>query len=162
MSFRHKDVLCASSAKLSRRKIVVPPKPAPFISDNAKISKIAELLAEAYMVRHDILPFRASLDIGTDILTEHRGIFKRVQVKGQATDGKSPETFTFPTRRIEGGVRTPYQLDELDAFVFVHTELLKFFIMPAADIITSSRYTITFGPSSHSQWENAWWVLKTT
>lgn len=157
----HRDVLRRGEARLSRRKLAVPPPPPAFLPESTKISKMAEFLAEAYMVCNDILPFRASLDVGTDIVTEHLGIFKRVQVKGQASDGKSPDSFTFPTCRYENGVRTPYRPGEIDAFVFVHTQELLFFVMPAAPIIASKQCTITFSPTSHSKWKDAWWVLKT-
>lgn len=158
----HRDPPRSKLVALSRQKLAVPPEPAAFIPENARISKAAEFLAEAYMVQNNILPFRTSLDIGTDIVTQHWDIFKRVQVKGQSTDGKSEDTFTFSTRRYEQGIKKAYRPGELDAFVFVHTGLLRFFIVPADEIVDSGRYTITFGPNSHQRWENAWWVLKTT
>lgn len=161
MSGSHRDVLRTKDVRLSRRKkLDLLPEPPPFISESAKISKMAEFLAEAYMVFNDIHPFRSSLDVGTDILAQHHGIYNRVQVKGQATDGKAADTFTFPTCRYENGVRTPYRPGELDAFVFVHTQAMRFFVVPAKLIIDSGQCTITFSPTSHSKWEGAWWVLK--
>lgn len=160
MAAKHTDVHRATPVKLSRSKFSAPEPVVPFISDTARISTLAELMAKVEMLRNDIMPCEPATDIGTDIVTQHRHILKRVQIKGQATDGKSPHTFTFSTRRNELNGKRAYEPDELDAFVFVHTECRRFFIVPARKIVESGRYTITFGPNSHNKWENAWWVLK--
>lgn len=162
MTKKRTDALKAYRAQ-KKRKLKAPAasRPKMFVPRSTLISKLAELMAEVQMLRNQIIPCRTAVDIGTDIVTHHWDVMKRVQVKGQATDGKSKDTYTFPTCRYEFGVKKPYALGELDAFVFVHTEEEKFFIMPADDIIKSGRHTITFGPNSHQQWENAWCVLKT-
>lgn len=131
------------------------------LADSVRISRLAELMAEAELLRNHIVPCRPVIDIGTDVITHYGGVLKRVQVKGQATDGKNEHTFTFSTCRNEPDGKRPYKHNEIDAFIFVHTESARFFIVPAAGIIASGRCTITFSPTSHPQWENAWRVLKT-
>lgn len=155
--------------KRRRAKKIEPPTAAAvigaparlFVPESARISRLAEFMAEAAMLRHDILPYRTSIDIGTDIITHHWSVLRRVQIKGQATNSRLPDTFTFSTCRNELTGKRPYRHDEIDAFIFVHTELARFFVVPAPDIIASGRRTITFSPTSHQQWENAWWILKT-
>lgn len=147
-------------AGLTRQRLTVPPPPAPFIRETTRISALAELLARVELLRNDILPCCPQIDIGTDLVTQHHNVLKRVQIKGQATNGRSPDTFTFSTRRNDLEGKQVYRPDELDVFIFVHTELIRFFVVPAERLIDSGRYTITFGPNSHMQWENAWWLLK--
>lgn len=129
------------------------------IPAGTRVSRIAELMAEVALLRNAIVPCRPAIDIGVDLVTCCGGVLKRVQVKGQATNGKNEDTFTFSTCRCENGVRTPYKPGEIDAFIFVHTEKARFFIVPAATIIRSKRCTITFSPTVHDYWENAWCVL---
>lgn len=131
------------------------------ISAATRTSRIAEIMAEAALLRQAIVPCRPAIDIGTDIVTHYGDVLKRVQIKGQATDGKNENTFTFSTCRNEAAGRRPYKLNEIDAFIFVHTEKARFFIVPAADIIASRRCTITFSPTTHEDCEEAWWVLQT-
>lgn len=134
--------------------------PQQLIPDSTLISRMAELMAELSLIREHILPYRRSLDIGTDIITHYGDVLKRVQVKGQASKGRGEHTFTFSTCRNELGVKRPYRPNEIDAFIFVHTEAERFFVMPADQIIASKRCTITFSPTSHPDWEDAWWILK--
>jgi hypothetical protein len=159
MTRRSKAPPCVP-VKLTRAKLAAIEPPPQYIPDNLCVSFLSSLLARIEMLRHDIMPCGPEGDLGTDVVSQHHSVLKRVQIKGQATDGKSPDTFTFSTCRNDAGGKRPYRLDELDAFVFVHTGCERFFVVPAAPIIKSGRYTITFGPNSHSQWENAWWVLK--
>ncbi|NDD52630.1 hypothetical protein EBZ39_01915 [bacterium] len=144
---------------LSRTKLIVPTEPAPFIPPTVRICKMAELMVHAEMLKNDIMPSIPVADIGTDCLTQHWDILKRVQIKGQEVDLKFPGRLTFSTRRRSRAFSEGYEDNELDAFVFVHTELRRFFIVPA-NRISPDRHKITFGPNSHSQWEGAWWVLK--
>ena len=144
---------------ISRAKLVVPPEPAAFIPQTVRVCKVAELMAHTEMLKNDIMPSIPVADIGTDCLTQYWDILKRVQIKGQEVDARFPGRLTFSTRRRSRAVSEGYADNELDAFVFVHTELRRFFIVPASRI-SPERHKITFGPNSHSQWENAWCVLK--
>lgn len=136
-----------------------PSKAALFIPHSARIARIGELLVEIELLRNDILACKMCPDIGTDYLTQHRDVLKRVQIKSQEADSKFPGRLTFSTRRSGSSANSSYADNEIDTFIFVHTELRRFFIVPAVKI-SPQRHKITFGPNSHSQWEAAWWVLK--
>lgn len=158
MSSARRDGLKRSIIKNSRLA-GTPATARMFVQPNAKTSSLAEMLGFVQMMRHDILAYKPFIDVGADIITQHHHVLKRVQVKGQATDSKE-SGFTFPTTRTDKTGRVMYKPGELDAFVFVHTVFERFFVVPAEVIIDAGRRTITFGPHSHQEWENAWWLLK--
>lgn len=142
--------------------LVIPTAPAvrrAFIPPSARISRIGELMVEIQLLRNDIMACKMCPDIGTDYLTQHYDVLKRVQIKSQEADAKFPGRLTFSTRRSGPSEYSSYADNEIDAFIFVHTELARFFVVPATRI-SPKRHKITFGPNSHAQWENAWCVLK--
>ncbi len=157
-----------NAKKLVPSPAIKKPKKAPLPTGSSHptvVGAIAEGMAEAEMLRHGIMPFRPLIDIGVDRVTCCGPILKRVQIKGQQVASRRRNgSLRFETvrgRKVSGRT-TPskgYAPDELEAFIFVHTELQLFYIVPA-DRISSDRRSITFGPNSHSQWLNAWWVLK--
>lgn len=154
---------------MDAKSLVVPatlkvPKPAaPKFAHTVVVGEIAERLVEIEMLRNNIMPCKPVIDIGVDRVTYFGDILKRVQIKGQEADAQHSGRLTFCTRRRKvsptSAISKSYGVNELDAFVFVHTELLRFFVVPAS-AIGPTRHKITFGPNSHSKWQDAWWVLK--
>lgn len=139
------------------------PEPPPAFAKSMVVGEIAERMAEIEMLRHNIMPCKPVIDVGVDRVTYYGDILKRVQIKGQEADVKDPNRLTFCTRRRKVGptvqISESYAVNELDAFVFVHTDLRRFYVVPASKI-SPARHKITFGPNSHSYWQDAWWVLK--
>ena len=149
-------------------KVLVPPVPdvetlGPNFSklpDAHVIAAIAENMAENEMFRHGIMPCVPRFDIGVDRITYFGDVIKRVQIKGQETKKRRiDKSYVFDLRRSTNGTTTGYRKNELDAFVFVHTELRLFYIIPASKILPDQT-SVTFSDSVRQQWQNAWWVLK--
>lgn len=122
-------------------------------------------MAIAEMYDHQIVPCVPLLDIGYDLIAAHNHVLKRVQVKATKIDPeKTNGLFTFSVKRRKNTrwnkkepVWNSYEDNEIDTFIFVHTELRQFFIVPASEI-EYSRHKISF--SLTSEWNDAWHVLK--
>lgn len=125
-------------------------------------------LVIAEMYEHQIVPCVPLMDIGYDLIAAHNNVLKRVQVKATKVEPESSNgLFTFSVRRRKNcrNQRPPnstssalYADNEIDTFIFVHTELRQFFIVPG-DEIEYSRHKISFMLTS--PWNDAWHVLKT-
>ena len=120
-------------------------------------------MAIAEMCEHNILPCTPFVDIGFDIVSVHQSVLKRVQVKSTSIDpAKTNGRFEFcvkrrkDRRRYDNNNTSFYPDDFIDAFIFVHTKLRLFFVIPAAKI--ASRHKISF--LLDSPWRDAWDVLK--
>lgn len=123
-------------------------------------------LAMAEMCSRNILPCTPFIDIGFDLISAYRHVLKRVQVKATSVHpSKNNGNFTFSVKRRKNwrldkknapGSRS-YEDNEIDVFIFVHTTMQLFFVVPA-DEIDYQRHKISF--SLDSQWRNAWNVLK--
>lgn len=122
-------------------------------------------LAIAEMYDHQIVPCVPLMDIGYDLIAAHNHVLKRVQVKATSVAPERPNgllTFSVKRRKaMKANQKTvaaiSYTGDEIDAFIFVHTKMHVFFIVPA-DQIKYSRYKISF--SLTSRWRDAWHLLK--
>jgi hypothetical protein len=147
-----------------------PPQPktlhtAPLSSRAA--GTIGEMMAAIEMLRHGIVCCEPVLDIGVDMMTFFGAVMKRVQIKAQLADEKMPGKLTFcVTKRKSGmnrnGIYMPspavsYADGEVDAFVFVHTELRRFYVVPASEVV--NKYKMTF--NLDSKWADAWYILQT-
>jgi len=123
-------------------------------------------MAISEMYDHHIVPCVPLIDIGYDLVVAHNNVLKRVQVKSTAVaPNKKTGSITFSTRRRKTcrKQREPdvtndcYARKEIDAFIFVHTRLQLFFIIPGA-MISGTRHKISFGPDS--RWRDAWALLQ--
>ena len=121
-------------------------------------------LAIAEMCDHQIVPCEPKFDIGYDLVAAHNSILKRVQIKSTSIPPAGNGSFTFSVKRRKNWVvdnnnvpAISYKDNEIDVFVFVHTKLHVFFVVPAAEI-DYGRYKISFLPGS--PWRDAWHVLK--
>jgi hypothetical protein len=135
------------------------------LSPNNRVAAIAAHMAYEQMLRRHIVPHTSSsVDFGVDVLTLYgRDVMKRVQIKGQEVQPADDQSLTFPITRSKApkslvGKSRAYDPLALDAFIFVHIELRRYFVVPMLEL---ARHTssITFSPNSHSQWEDAWDVL---
>lgn len=118
------------------------------------------------MYEHKIVPCVPLIDIGYDLVVAYNGILKRVQVKSTSVaPHKKTGSITFSTRRrktcrkqrIPSPDNDCYGHREIDAFIFVHTKLQRFFIMPG-NRISGLRHKISF--TADSPWRDAWDVLQ--
>lgn len=122
-------------------------------------------LAISEMYDYQIVPCVPLLDIGYDLIAAHNEVINRVQVKSTGVLPQKPgASITFSTRRRKTcrqqrenpGATDCYGDQEIDAFVFVHTRLSMFFVVPA-EVIATTRHKISFAPDS--PWRDAWFVL---
>lgn len=128
---------------------------------------IGEMMAAIEMLRHGIIGCEPVIDIGVDMITFFDKVMKRVQVKSQLADEKRPGKLTFCVTKRKSGMQrngvyvsspaVSYEDGELDAFVFVHTELKRFYVVPAGEVV--NKYKMTFGVDS--KWADAWYILQT-
>jgi len=138
--------------------------PRPLVLPHStRVTGIAQHMVYQQMLRHDIVPFpSADLDFGVDLLTLYRGnVIRRVQIKGQEAVPANEQALKFSLTRYnkKKGSSQVYDPAALDAFVFVHTELHRYFVVPMA-VIRRYKGSITFSPGCNSRWEDAWEVLK--
>jgi|LakMenEpi03Aug12_release.lakeMendotaPanAssembly.Ray.scaffolds.fasta_scaffold261313_4 hypothetical protein len=123
-------------------------------------------LVIAEMYEHQIVPCVPLLDIGYDLIAAHNNVLNRVQVKSTAVKTETTNGLcSFSVRRHKScrfrrqkpGKTSQYSENEIDVFIFVHTELRQFFIVPGAEILYC-RHKISFLPDS--VWRDAWHILK--
>jgi hypothetical protein len=127
-----------------------------------------EALTQAELLGQEIVPCFPKIDIGVDLVSVHKNIVKRIQVKAtESLKAVRHSSTSFCLVRQKSGVhrggvymKTPskaYDHADVDAFVFVHNLLRLFFVVPAREI-DLSRHKISF--KANSRWANAWDVLK--
>lgn len=121
-------------------------------------------LAIAEMYDHQIVPCEPKFDIGYDLVAAHNSTLKRVQVKSTSIAPTRSGIFYFSIKRRKNAQvdnnnmpAISYRDNEIDVFVFVHTKLHLFFIVPASEI-DYGKHKISF--LRGSLWHNAWHVLK--
>lgn len=138
--------------------VAAPPERLLAPSNSDRITMIAHHMAYQEMLRHDVVPYPASAaDYGIDLLTLADGqVMKRVQIKAQEVMPDDAFRLKFSTSRSDG---RPYAAHSLDAFIFVHIELRRYFVVPM-DEMRQHKSSITFSPDRHGHWEDAWHVLK--
>jgi len=125
-------------------------------------------LTHAELLAHEILPCFPAIDIGFDLVSAHKNVLKRIQVKAmESTKTVTNNGVTFCLSRNKSGssrngVYAPapcrrYTAHDADVFVFVHNILRLFYVVPTS-VLDFSRHKISFKPDS--KWANAWDVLR--
>jgi hypothetical protein len=125
-------------------------------------------LTHAELLAHEILPCFPAIDIGFDLVSAHKNVLKRIQVKAtESTRSVTRNGTTFCLSRNKSGnsrngVYSPapyrrYTTMDADVFVFVHNILRLFYVVPATEL-DFSRHKISF--RRDSKWANAWDVLR--
>jgi hypothetical protein len=102
-------------------------------------------------------------DNGYDLITDYKGVLKRVQVKttSGASDGiKNRSKLKFYALRGTGfnqvGIKRPYGKNVVDAFVFYNTQQNAIFIVPNDKLPR----TMSVYFSLNSEWRDNWNVLR--
>ena len=125
-------------------------------------------LTHSELLAHEILPCFPAIDIGFDLVSVHKNVLKRIQVKAtESTKAVTRNGTTFCLSRNKSGssrngVYAPspcrhYSAQDADVFVFVHNTLRLFYVVPSS-ALDFSRHKISFKPDS--KWANAWHVLR--
>ena len=125
-------------------------------------------LTHSELLANEILPCFPAIDIGFDLVSVHKNVLKRIQVKAtEVTKAVTRNGMTFCLSRNKSGssrngVYAPspcrhYSAQDADVFVFVHNVLRLFYVVPSSEL-NFARHKISFKPDS--KWANAWHVLR--
>lgn len=120
----------------------------------AKVTSI--LLENGFIVSHPVY------DNGYDLITDHRGVLKRVQVKTtNGIEGPRRTKLKFFALRGTGfnqcNPKKPYGKGIVDVFVFYHTKLNAIFVVPFDKLPKTQ--SVYFAPNC--EWRDNWDVLRT-
>lgn len=120
------------------------------------VTKISSILMEnGFLVSHPIY------DNGYDLITDYRGILKRVQIKTTAgqEDHRRTKLKFFALRGTgfnQNNPKKPYGKGIVDAFIFYHTKLNAVFVVPAEKLPRTM--SVYFAPNC--EWRDNWDVLR--
>jgi hypothetical protein len=127
-----------------------------------------------HLLGQEIVPSVPYTDIrGYDMITDYYGRLFRTQVRaiglryGESKPDVFPTSFTFSILRhrkrktlVDDNYllsRRYFKPNEIDAFVFVHVDYQRIFVVPTTSLdLHRTKFTAHVG----DQWENAWHVLQ--
>lgn len=120
------------------------------------VSRVTSILLE-----NGFLVSQPVYDNGYDLITDHRGILKRIQVKTTSghEDSRRTKLKFFALRGTgfnQNNPKKPYGKSVVDVFIFYHTKLNAVFVVPNEKLPRTM--SVYFAPNC--EWRDNWDVLR--